>query len=103
MSRAEESLRGSRVLVTGASSGLGRAVAVRLGFAGAELVLHGRDRPALESTARMSGGAVVCGDLGEPGEVARLAEAAGAVDLLISNAGLGWAGPLGGMSALEVS
>jgi short-subunit dehydrogenase len=91
------------VLVTGASSGLGRAVAVRLGFAGAELVLHGRDRAALESTAGMTGGEMVCGDLADPGEVARLAKVAGAVDLAVCNAGIGWAGDLSRMSAQDVS
>lgn len=49
---------GRRVVVTGASSGIGRAVAVELGRRGAELILIGRRQPKLEETARMAAPAV---------------------------------------------
>jgi short-subunit dehydrogenase len=96
-------LRGARVLVTGASSGIGRAAAERFAAAGAALVLHGRDLAALEALAGRTGGRVVCADLAEPGAAARVAEAAGPVDVLVCNAGIGWAGPFTRMDAATVA
>jgi short-subunit dehydrogenase len=85
-------------LVTGASSGIGRAVAVLLAERGARLALTGRDRDALAAVAERTGAQVITADLAEPGAAERLAEQAlgrwGRVDLLVSNAGAGWAGAL---------
>ena len=81
-------LRNARCLVTGASSGIGRAVAHRLAREGARVVALGRDAEALTGLATH---AVVC-DLGVPGSWRRAAEAAGEVDVLVNNAGIGWAG-----------
>ena len=65
MNRAE--LRGKTALVTGASSGIGRACAIRLARDGVKLVLGGRRREALEETARLIGGArIIDADLADP-------------------------------------
>ncbi|GAA4624430.1 SDR family NAD(P)-dependent oxidoreductase [Actinoallomurus vinaceus] len=88
-------LSGARVLVTGASSGIGAATAREMAEAGARLVLMGRDRRRLESVAAETGGRAVVGDLAT--DAAGLASQAGPVDVLVSNAGAGWAGPLARM------
>lgn len=100
-------LHGAVAVVTGASSGIGAAAALRLHQAGARLVLHGRDAARLDELARRCpGAAVVTGDLADLGGVPALAErmlsAHGQVDLLVNNAGIGWAGPFGEMTAADV-
>src|SRR6266540_3013418 len=86
-------------LVTGASSGIGRAAALALAAAGARVVPLGRDRDALEQLP-MADSAIVA-DLAREGEAARAAEEAlaafGRVDVLVNNAGIGWAGRLAEM------
>ncbi|MER7003174.1 SDR family NAD(P)-dependent oxidoreductase [Dactylosporangium sp. NPDC000555] len=93
-------------LITGASSGIGRATALRLAGAGARLVLHGRDRQRLSALAERTGGFAVAGDLAEPDGVSRLvAEAerlAGGVDIVVNNAGVGWAGSFGAMEPADI-
>lgn len=88
-------LHGRRALVTGASSGIGAALARGLAQAGAFVVCHGNSRPA-EATAeeiRKAGGqaASVQADLSQPAEIERLfksvSEQHGGIDLLINNAG----------------
>ena len=91
-------LRGNVVLVTGASRGLGRAIALELARAGARLLLSARDARALADTAEQVAGArVIAADLSRPEEVERLAAAclaeAGRIDALVNNAGV--LGPLG--------
>lgn len=88
-------LSGARVLITGASSGIGAATAREMARAGARLVLAGRDGRRLEAVAAETGGRTLPGDLA--GGVADLARRAGPVDVLVSNAGAGWAGPLARM------
>lgn len=84
-------------LVTGASSGIGAATAVRLAAAGCAVVLTGRDEHRLARVADSTGGRAVAADLAASGGPERVAEAAADVDLVVHSAGLGWAGPVGEM------
>jgi NAD(P)-dependent dehydrogenase (short-subunit alcohol dehydrogenase family) len=80
-------------IVTGAGSGVGRAVSLALGNAGHSVVLAGRRAEELEKTAGTSGMLVVPTDVGNTAAVknlfARTLEAFGRVDLLFNNAGAG--------------
>jgi short-subunit dehydrogenase len=96
------SLAGLRCLVTGASGGIGRAIATRLLAEEAVVCLAGRDGAALEEVSSAAADAPwIARDLTAPdvatacAEVVAMAEArVGAVDVLVSNAGEGWAGPM---------
>lgn len=88
-------LGGRTAVVTGASRGIGRAIAHALGGAGARVVLVARGAVALEREAAAVGhGAVALpGDLGDPAQAARLvrdllAHCGGAPDVLVNNAGI---------------
>ena len=75
--------------MTGASRGIGRAIAVELAGAGAEVVVGYRTgRDEAEEVAGEIGGRAVQADVGDPGEAARLVEEAGELDVLVNNAGL---------------
>jgi 3-oxoacyl-[acyl-carrier protein] reductase len=81
-------------LVTGSSRGIGRAIALELARAGANLVIHYRTRQdsaievraAIQSLGRAC--SVVQADLGRPADVDRLVREAGPVDILVNNAGI---------------
>jgi NAD(P)-dependent dehydrogenase (short-subunit alcohol dehydrogenase family) len=86
-------LDGSTALVTGATSGIGRAVALQLAPLGAEVVVHGRDPERGANVVREienAGGKArfVAADIGAAEEARRLAAAAGDVDILVNNAGI---------------
>jgi len=90
---SQSNLEGERALVTGATSGIGRAIALQLARDGAEVVIHGRDavRGAETVEAIISAGgkaSFVAADLSDAGDVRRLANEVGDVDILINNAGI---------------
>lgn len=87
-----------KALVTGATSGLGRAIATALARDGFEVIVHGRDADrgaqAVDDIERAGGAArFAAADLSDPAGVERLATAAGEVDVLVNNAGFSWFGP----------
>ncbi|HEY8082499.1 MAG TPA: SDR family NAD(P)-dependent oxidoreductase, partial [Solirubrobacterales bacterium] len=88
-------LSGRTALLTGATGGLGRAIAKSLSARGSVLLLSGRKREALEELAAElpgDGHRALPADLAEPGAAERLAAEAGEVDVLVANAGLPGAG-----------
>jgi NAD(P)-dependent dehydrogenase (short-subunit alcohol dehydrogenase family) len=94
----EHILEGQRALVTGATSGIGRAVALQLARDGAEVLVHGRDaargaQTVQEITAAGGKASFIAADLGNAADVQRLAGDAGEVDILINNAGISVFGP----------
>jgi short-subunit dehydrogenase len=87
-------LTGARVLVTGATGGIGRAIARAVAARGARPVLTGRRTDILEELAAAVGGRAVVADLTDRAGVEALVAAAGAVDVVIANAALPATGPL---------
>lgn len=83
-------LSGRRVLITGAAQGLGAAMATAFAAQGASLVLADRKMEALGGAARALGRSVECHpyDQADPRSIEALAAAAGAVDVLVNNAGI---------------
>jgi 3-oxoacyl-[acyl-carrier protein] reductase len=93
------SLEGKTALVTGASRGIGRAIAAELASAGAAVVLGYRSgKDEAEALASEIGARAVGADVSTPGDAARLVEEAGDVDILVNNAGLTRDGLLARMS-----
>src|SRR3984893_15143627 len=94
----QRDLEGLSALVTGATSGIGKAAAEELGRHGAEIVVHGRDvdrGSAVVDTITAEGGKArfVAADLSDPAQLDHLVEQAGPVDVLVNNAGFSWFGP----------
>lgn len=91
-------LTGKRILVTGASSGIGRACAVCAAELGASVVMTGRRADALRETLSMcvgSGHQIFAGDITSPDFVRELAESAGKIDGLVHAAGIAPMCPVG--------
>jgi 3-oxoacyl-[acyl-carrier protein] reductase len=83
------SLEGKTALVTGASRGIGRAVAAELAGAGASVVIGYRSgRDEAEALASELGARAVQADVSSPDDAARLVQEAGDLDILVNNAGL---------------
>ena len=98
MTVSNQSVRGQTALVTGATSGIGRAAANQLAREGAEVIVHGRDpqrgeQVVAEIVRALGQARFVAADLSDPTEVRRLADEAGEVDVLVNNAGFSWFGP----------
>jgi NAD(P)-dependent dehydrogenase (short-subunit alcohol dehydrogenase family) len=101
---AHRDLEGRSALVTGATSGIGKAAAQELARHGAEIVVHGRDAArgsAVVEAITAEGGKArfVAADLTEPAGPGELAEQAGPVDVLVNNAGFSWFGPTADLDA----
>ena len=103
MSDASQSLRGRTAVVTGASSGIGRAIAERLGGAGAHVYLAGRTLEAMEQSVKRieqagGGGTAVVADVRDlaqlRGLVERAARETGRLDIMVNNAGLSYPAPI---------
>jgi NAD(P)-dependent dehydrogenase (short-subunit alcohol dehydrogenase family) len=101
--QASKPLTGKVALITGASRGLGKAMALELGSAGAAVILVGRDRAKLDETAsdaaqRGARAAVLVADVAVEPQVAALQEQVtaqfGRVDILVNNAGVNLRKPL---------
>jgi 3-oxoacyl-[acyl-carrier protein] reductase len=83
------SLEGRTALVTGASKGIGRAIATELAAAGASVVLGYRSGgEEAEALAAELGGRAVRADVSDPEEARRLVEEAGELHVLVNNAGI---------------
>jgi NAD(P)-dependent dehydrogenase (short-subunit alcohol dehydrogenase family) len=91
-------LEGLSALVTGATSGIGKAAATELARHGAEVIVHGRSGPrgdAVVDAITAEGGKArfVAADLSQPAELDELVDQVGVVDVLVNNAGFSWFGP----------
>ena len=97
-------LNGARVLLTGATGGIGNAIARGLNERGAHVVATGRRREALDELARSLGDGleVLVADLAERDAVSSLVDRAGRVDVLVANAALPGSGALDSYSPEEI-
>lgn len=90
-------LAGQTALVTGSTSGIGRAVALQLATQGATVLIHGRDAARAAQVIEeieLDGGHArfVPADLGTREGIQQLIDEVGAVDILVNNAGFSWFG-----------
>lgn len=95
-------ISGSTVLLTGATGGIGHAVARTLHGSGADLILTGRRIELLEPLAAELGGRALAVDLADRSAVERLAREAGEVDVLVANAALPASGTLDSFSVQQL-
>ncbi|WP_264078579.1 SDR family NAD(P)-dependent oxidoreductase, partial [Mycobacterium szulgai] len=98
-------LTGKIVLLTGATGGLGRAIATALAERGAQLILSSRQQQELDQLARSlfgSGHRSIVSDLADVGSARALLAEAGEIDILVSNAALPASGKLDSFTAEQV-
>ncbi len=98
---AEELLNG-HVLITGATGGIGHAIARAFATRGAQLVLSGRRAEVLEPLAQEVRGRAAACDLSDRQDLQRLVEEAGEVDVLVANAALPGSGVLTELTQEEI-
>ncbi|MFG1794850.1 SDR family NAD(P)-dependent oxidoreductase [Nocardia sp. NPDC049149] len=95
-------LRGARVLVTGATGGIGRSLAEAFAARGGEVVLTGRRADVLAPLAERLGGRAIPADLADRDGIEKLLGAAGEIDVVVANAALPAMGLLSDYSVGEV-
>ena|SRR5437899_2999807 len=95
-------ISGATVLLTGASGGLGQAIARALGRRGASLIVTGRRAEVLQELADELGARALAVDLAKPAEIDRLLSEAGEIDILVANAALPASGTLDSFSVEEI-
>jgi uncharacterized protein len=95
-------IAGARTLITGATGGLGHAIARSVAAAGGVPVLTGRRADVLDALAAEVGGSAIVADLGAPGGVDDLVTRAGRVDVAIVNAALPATGELAGFEPDQI-
>jgi short-subunit dehydrogenase len=95
-------ISGSTVLLTGATGGIGHAIARELGSRGAKLILTGRRAEVLAPLASELDAQALAVDLSDPAEVDRLLSESGEVDILVANAALPAAGTLESFSVQQI-
>ena len=98
-------LSGKTVLLTGATGGLGRAIAKALAQRGARLIVSSRKAQELDELAASlsgSGHRTIVSDLAQPGAAAALLAEAGPIDVLVANAALPASGKLDSFTAEQV-
>jgi len=95
-------LAGRSVLVTGATGGIGQAIARAFAAEGAQLVLTGRRAEVLEPLAAEVGGRSIACDLSSASELDRLLSEVGNAEVLVSNAALPASGDVGSFTVEEV-
>lgn len=115
MTEIQRDLENKTALVTGATSGIGKAAALQLAAQGAHVIVHGRDEErgkAVVDLIEKKGGTArfAVADLADPAAAQQLSQDVGDVDILVNNAGFSWFGPtadldlqtLGGLFAANV-
>lgn len=95
-------ISGSTVLLTGATGGIGHAIARAVAARGGRLIVTGRRADRLEQLATELNGRALAVDLAEPDEVDRLVREVGEVDILIANAALPASGTLESFTVNEI-
>jgi uncharacterized protein len=95
-------ISGSKVLLTGATGGLGQAIARALRSKGADLILTGRRVDVLEPLAAELSARALAVDLSDASEIDRLLAEAGDVDILVANAALPASGMLDSFSTEQI-
>jgi short-subunit dehydrogenase len=94
--------RGARALITGATGGLGHAIAASLATLGAELVVTGRKADVLDDLAQRLDAEPIVADLRDRSDLERVAEAARGCDILVANAGIGQDSPVDTVTTDEI-
>jgi short-subunit dehydrogenase len=95
-------IQGSTVLLTGATGGIGQAIARAMSARGARLILNGRRTEVLAPLAEELGASALAADLSLPEQTARLVDSAGEIDILIANAALPASGRLDDFSVEQI-